>query len=105
MVRLHEFESECRRLLANNPTCSGWLLAVSERDYGRELVTTATEGTVSATIIVFSASATSSTPAETLASLGMMLEELRTGAVEATWKRNAILDELTAEAQKLGLGY
>lgn len=42
---------------------------------------------------------------ETLALLGKMLEELRTGEVDASQKREAILDELTAEAQRLGLGY
>lgn len=105
MIQLHEFEAECRRLLASSPTCSGWLLTVLERDYEREWFVTATVGTLSASVTVFSASATPSTPAETLAWLGKMLEELRTGEVDASHAKKAILDELTAEAQKLGLGY
>lgn len=66
---------------------------------------TASVGTLAASVTVFSASATPSTPVETLAFLGKMLEELRTGEVDASQTRKAILDELTAEAQRLGLGY
>lgn len=104
-MRLQEFETECRWLLASSPTCSGWLLTVLERDDGREWFVTATDGTVSASVTVVSARTTPNTPAETLACLGMMLEELRTGEVDASQARKAILDELTAEAQRLGLGY
>lgn len=104
MMRLHEFETECRRLLTSSPTCSGWLFTILERDYGREWLVTATDKTLAASLTVFSASATPSTPAETLASLGKMLEELRAGEVDASQTRKAILDELTAEAQRLVLG-
>jgi hypothetical protein len=40
-----------------------------------------------------------------IVALGRMLAELRTGDVEVMAEQRAILDELTAEAEKHGLGY
>jgi hypothetical protein len=56
-----------------------------------------------ASVTTFSANATSSTTQEVLVKLGEMLVEMITTDVETTAEQRAILDELTAEAQRLGL--
>lgn len=96
VMRLAEFENACRHLAAATVHCSAWSLAFTERDFQREFVVAATLGTsLSAVVVVPSASTSTSTPAETLAALGKLLHELKSGEDDGTHEYRRLIAELT----------
>jgi hypothetical protein len=88
------FQVACQECVARAPSCGGWALTFRSEDYEREWYVTAHAGTYAATLQVSSAGATASQVPDAIAEVGKMLEELRTGVIDASARRNAILKEL-----------
>jgi hypothetical protein len=88
------FQDGCRECVGRAPSCGGWTLSFRAEDFEREWHVTAHAWTFGATVLVPSASARASNVPFVIAELGKILEELRSGAVDATSRRNVILDEL-----------
>ena len=88
------FQQRCRECVAVAPSCRGWSLSFRTKDFEREWYVTAHAGTFEAVMLVTASSASASHVPDVIAELGKMLEELRTGAVDASPVRTAILREL-----------
>lgn len=90
------FQEHCQQCVEAAPSCARWQLSYREQDFGREWFVTARAGTLDATVQTFSATTSLTSVPDIIAELGKMLEELRTGQVEASTMRKVILDELLA---------
>ena len=91
-----DFQRCCQECLSRAPSCAGWALSFRSEDFEREWYVTARLGTFEAIIHVTSATAMASNVPFVIAELGKVLEELRTGAADAAWRRTEILAELVA---------
>jgi hypothetical protein len=98
------FQDACRRLAAERLFSRTWEMSFSSEDFDREWIVTARSRTLTASVRVFSASVTPTTAYDAVIGLGRMFLEMTSGEAEITPKHGAILDELTAEAEKHGLG-
>ena len=98
------FQAECRKRAAERVFSRAWEMSFLAEDFDREWVVAARSSTLTASVRVYSANITATTPHDVVLGLGRLFIEMLSGDAEITPGQRAMLDELTAEAEKR-LGY